>query len=49
MLTTFKDIYTGPDVNYRNAYITNQHGSDAIFIIISNIKNEIGKMSGVIS
>lgn len=23
LLTTFKDIYTGADVNYRNAYISN--------------------------
>ena len=49
MLSTFKEIYTGQDVAYRNAYISTQHGSDAIFIIIANIKTEMGRMAGQIS
>jgi hypothetical protein len=41
MLSTFKEIYNGTDVNYRNAYIQAEHGSDAIVFITNAIKKEI--------
>ena len=48
LLTAFKEIYTGSDTAYRNAYIMAQHSSDAVFIIIAGIKSEINKMTGAI-
>ena len=38
MLSAFKEIYSGNDINYRNAYIASQHNSDTVFIIVNGIK-----------
>ena len=38
MLTAFKEIYAGSDINYRNAYVAAQHNSDTVFIIMNGIK-----------
>ena len=45
MISAFKEIYSGPDVNYRNAYIAATHTSDTTFILVSGIKGEIAKLS----
>jgi hypothetical protein len=38
MLSAFKEIYSGSDINYRNAYVGAQHNSDTVFIIMNGIK-----------
>lgn len=38
MLGAFKEIYSGQDITYRNAYISTQHTSDTVFIIMTQVK-----------
>ena len=47
LITAFKEIYTGNDVNYRTAYIDAKHGSDSIYILINGIRNETNKMNNL--
>lgn len=49
MLTTYKEIYNGSDLNYRNGYIQAQHGSDSVVQIIRLLKAEINKINGGIN
>ena len=44
MIATFKEIYSGADINYRNAYIAATHASDTAFVIIAAVKGEISKI-----
>ena len=43
MLSAFKEIYGGNDINYRNAYIAAQHNSDTVFILVNGIKQDLLK------
>jgi hypothetical protein len=54
MLTAFKEIFGGADLNYRNAYISASHNSDSIFILVNSIKVDLlrasnAQLSGQIS
>jgi hypothetical protein len=45
MLSAFKEIYAGPDVNYRNAYVASQHTSDTVFLLVNAIKSDTQKLN----
>ena len=45
MLAAFKEIYGGTDINYRNAYISSQHSSDTVFILVNTLKQEMAKLT----
>jgi len=45
MIAAFKELYSGPDVNYRNSFITSKHTSDAGFLLISTVRAEFVKPS----
>jgi len=41
MIAAFKEVYSGPDINYRNAYIAATHASDTAFVLVAAVKTEV--------
>lgn len=44
VLSAFKEIYNGNDINYRNAYVSTDHTSDTAFILVNQLKGELAKI-----